>query len=147
MLREAELGTQLRLLLHLLQGKRDVTSPLKCSTQLQRGYCPHFPCREQSTAHADCGRALGWPCPGRLHSGNQAPALKTAEVHRCSIALHFMPGRNIPLRQAKAGRPKPFFYLLSIFLLPKSPEKILYWSSPLHHSWGKTIGQNGSNLL
>lgn len=96
-LREAALGMQLRLLLHLLEGKREATSPLKCS--IPEGILPSFPL--QRATHSSC---WVWGCPVQAEYtvGNQAPALKTAEVSMCSIALHFMPERNIPLGQAKA---------------------------------------------
>lgn len=44
--------------------------------------------------------------------GNQVPALTTAQVPKCSIALHLMPGRIIPLRQAF------MVFLVLAFLLP-----------------------------
>lgn len=81
------------------EGKCDVTSPLKCS--IPEGILPSFPL--QRAIHSSCWlwESLGFPVQADSTVGNQAPALKIAEVSKCSIALHFMPGRNIPLRQAK----------------------------------------------
>lgn len=141
-LREVKLGIQLRLLLHFL--KESVMSQVLCSAASQRGYCPPFPCREQSTAHADCGRALG-----SLSKQTPQWVIKL----QLSRLLKFLGAALLSISCQEEtslwDRPKTMkaFLLLIIFLLPKSPEQIIYWSTPLHHYWGKTIGQNGRKLL
>lgn len=132
-LREAVLITQLRLLFHFLEGKRDAASPLKCSTP-EGILHSSFPCRQQPTAHAVSGGT--WVAPFRWTPqwGKPMPAVQTAAFSRCSIALHFTSERNIPRGQAEARKiVKDSIYLLSmIFSLQKSPELIVCQFTPLH---------------
>lgn len=73
---------------------------------------------------------MGCPVQAESTVGNQAPALKTAEVSMCSIALHFMPEGNIPLGQAKARKTMKAFLLPAEYFLttevPRANSLLVY---------------------
>lgn len=116
------------------------------SAASQKGYCTHLPCKQQSTAHAIIGRAMGCSTQTRSTVGNHIPLLNFLDAAFLSASCQ---KERALWNRLKQGRPsKPSFHLLNIFFsLQKSPEQILYWSTPSHLYWSRTSGHNDTSLF
>ena len=132
-LREAVLVIQLRLLFHFPEGKHDAASPLNWvqAPLWGAGISPAGRYSQLVSSVADPWATPSRQTPQQVIMFQPSKLLKFLDAALLSISCQKETCLHDKLKHSRPW--KPSFYLLSIlFSLPKSAEKILCQSTPLH---------------